>query len=149
MCVRTHAQSAPLQFPPQSTPGCRSLVCLLLERDPRHRLGAGPHDVGEVKRHAFFKNLDWQLLLQKNVKPIYRPSVKNEYDTSNFDEQFTNESVAAGSHGTDSKQPLTASHNHSDAQNAQHEDGDDEDMFDDFSFIPNVDDDDGRLGINE
>eukprot|EP01083_Nonionella_stella_P214711 773427_1 len=86
-------QQAPLQFPPQTTITCKSLISLLLERNPKYRLGAGPHDVNEIKRHPFFKNIDWIKLYEKKIKPIYKPNVKNEYDTSNFDKQFTNEPV--------------------------------------------------------
>ena len=67
-------QSAPLQFPPQITVSCRSLVSLLLERNPRRRLGSGYDDVEELKRHPFFKNINWTRLYQKKVKygmPIY------------------------------------------------------------------------------
>merc|ERR1712126_94797 len=95
-------QSAPLQFPPQITVSCRSLVSLLLERNPRRRLGSGYDDVEELKRHPFFKNINWTRLYQKKIKPTYRPAVQNELDTSNFDAQFTqqpiNGSVAVSTH---------------------------------------------------
>jgi len=64
-------------------------VSLLLDRNPRSRLGAGTEDVNELLSHDFFYSLDFKKVLAKEVKPIYRPSFeggrKNLLDTSNFD----------------------------------------------------------------
>jgi serine/threonine protein kinase len=37
----------------------RDLILNLLNRNPKKRLGAGPDDANELKRHAFFKTIDW------------------------------------------------------------------------------------------
>lgn len=39
----------------------------LLQRNPNKRLGANGAD--EVKKHPFFKNIDWDMLMRKRVKP--------------------------------------------------------------------------------
>merc|ERR1712087_5363 len=62
-------QEAPLLFPKQITLQCRSLVSLLLERNPRKRLGSGFEDVDELKRHSFFRNMNWMRLYQKKIRP--------------------------------------------------------------------------------
>ena len=35
------------------------LVLNLLNRNPKKRLGAGPDDVEEIKKYAFFNGIDW------------------------------------------------------------------------------------------
>ncbi|CAG9816195.1 unnamed protein product [Phaedon cochleariae] len=61
----------------------------LLVKDPRRRLGGGEEDARELKRHSFFKNLDWTKLAQKQIPAPFKPIIKNELDVSNFSEEFT------------------------------------------------------------
>ena len=132
-------QQAPLQFPPQSTPTCKSLISLLLERDPKYRLGSGYHDVEEIKRHSFFKNIDWILLYQKKIEPVYKPNVgKNQLDTSNFDKTFTNEPIVANSlkiNNNNNTHSLDNNNNNKDKDEPQQ-------TFDEFSFVGGIEDDD-------
>lgn len=71
-----------------STEG-RNFVKGLLNRNPRHRLGA-THDAEELKAHPFFADIDWDALTKKNVVPPFKPKLKSVLDTSNFDPEFTN-----------------------------------------------------------
>ncbi|KAF2761347.1 kinase-like protein [Pseudovirgaria hyperparasitica] len=71
-----------------STEG-RNFVKGLLNRNPRHRLGA-TRDAEELKAHPFFADIDWVALAKKNVAPPFKPKLKSEEDTSNFDPEFTN-----------------------------------------------------------
>jgi hypothetical protein len=41
----------------------------LLNRNPSRRLGAGPEGADEIKRHPFFKELDWQQARNKQLNP--------------------------------------------------------------------------------
>ncbi|RKP05470.1 kinase-like domain-containing protein, partial [Thamnocephalis sphaerospora] len=68
-----------------------SILQRLLTRDPTRRLGAGPEDALEIKRHPFFRSVDWDAMLQKKVPPPFFPEVKSRTDVSNFDEEFTRE----------------------------------------------------------
>ena len=61
----------------------------LLNRNPRHRLGA-VHDAKELKVHPFFADVNWTALLKKDVIPPFKPKLSSETDTSNFDPEFTN-----------------------------------------------------------
>ncbi|KAI8145371.1 kinase-like domain-containing protein [Fennellomyces sp. T-0311] len=63
----------------------------LLQRDPAKRLGSGEGDAAEVKAHRFFCGVDWNALLAKRVSPPFFPTIKGLLDTSNFDEEFTQE----------------------------------------------------------
>ncbi|XP_032906609.1 serine/threonine-protein kinase N2-like [Amblyraja radiata] len=63
----------------------------LLRRNPERRLGSSERDAEEVKKQPFFKEIDWEGLLAKKVKPPFVPTIKDREDVSNFDEEFTAE----------------------------------------------------------
>lgn len=67
----------------------RNFVKGLLNRNPKHRLGA-TDDAEELKRHAFFNDVDWDALSKKLITPPFKPKLKNETDVSYFDPEFTN-----------------------------------------------------------
>ncbi|KAJ5611706.1 hypothetical protein N7528_008811 [Penicillium herquei] len=71
-----------------STEG-RNFVKGLLNRNPKHRLGANG-DAAELKAHPFFHDVDWDVLCKKQVIPPFKPKLKSDLDTSNFDPEFTN-----------------------------------------------------------
>ena len=41
----------------------------LLERNPAVRLGCGRNDATDIKNHPFFKNVNWEMVLNRKVKP--------------------------------------------------------------------------------
>jgi len=48
----------------------------LLNRNPNRRLGAGPTDAEEIKKHPFFDNVDWDKVVNRQYevpKPFIRP----------------------------------------------------------------------------
>lgn len=67
----------------------RNFVKGLLNRNPSHRLGA-KGDAEELMAHPFFQDVDWNKLSQKMINPPFKPKLKGELDTSNFDPEFTN-----------------------------------------------------------
>lgn len=67
----------------------RNFVKGLLNRNPKHRLGA-TSDAEELKRHPFFNDVDWDALSKKLITPPFRPSLKSDTDVSYFDPEFTN-----------------------------------------------------------
>mmetsp|Transcript_20516 Transcript_20516/g.28667 ORF Transcript_20516/g.28667 Transcript_20516/m.28667 type:complete len:534 (-) Transcript_20516:362-1963(-) len=71
-------------FSPQS----KSILQGLLNRNPVERLGSRD-DAAAVKSHPFFKDMDWELLYQKRLRPPFRPQVGQLADTANFDPEFT------------------------------------------------------------
>lgn len=68
---------------------CQDLLARLLERDPRRRLGSGPTASEEIRNHPWFSDLNWEDVYFRRYKPRYKPNVKNEEDTSYFDDEFT------------------------------------------------------------
>jgi len=71
-----------------STEG-RNFVKGLLNRNPKHRLGAN-RDAQELMEHPFFHDVDWVALGKKNLIPPFKPKLSSNADTSNFDPEFTN-----------------------------------------------------------
>jgi len=71
-----------------STEG-RNFVKGLLNRNPKHRLGAN-RDAEELIEHPFFADIDWQALGKKNLVPPFKPKLTSMVDTSHFDPEFTN-----------------------------------------------------------
>lgn len=71
-----------------STEG-RNFVKGLLNRNPKHRLGAN-RDADELIEHPFFADVDWQALGKKNLVPPFKPKLTSLADTSHFDPEFTN-----------------------------------------------------------
>ena len=67
----------------------RNFVKGLLNRNPKHRLGA-TSDAEELKNHAFFNDIDWDALAKKLITPPFKPQLKSDTDVSYFDPEFTN-----------------------------------------------------------
>eukprot|EP01098_Paradermamoeba_levis_P004394 TRINITY_DN1891_c0_g4_i1.p1 TRINITY_DN1891_c0_g4~~TRINITY_DN1891_c0_g4_i1.p1 ORF type:complete len:452 (+),score=145.94 TRINITY_DN1891_c0_g4_i1:74-1429(+) len=81
---------AKLSFPEFVSADARNILEGLLERNPDKRLS----DAKVIKAHPFFKNLDWNKLVAKEITPPYIPPVKGKEDTSMVDPEFTSEDVA-------------------------------------------------------
>lgn len=80
---------ASLHLPRYFSPLAKSIVTGLLERKPENRLGS-KDDAAGIKSHPFFKDIDWNLLFQKKLRPPFRPVVSNlATDTANFAAEFT------------------------------------------------------------
>jgi protein-serine/threonine kinase len=95
----------------------RNFVKGLLNRNPKHRLGA-TDDAEELKRHPFFNDIDWNLLAKKLISPPFKPKLKSATDVSYFDPEFTtaldqngslNERAAALARGYAASTPLSPS----------------------------------------
>jgi serine/threonine protein kinase SCH9 len=67
----------------------RNFVKSVLNRNPKHRLGAN-HGAEELKDHPWFSDTDWDALLHKDVLPPFKPPLRLKLDSSNFDAEFTN-----------------------------------------------------------
>ena len=69
----------------------QQLLRVLFKRNPNNRLGSGSEGVENVKRHDFFKKIDWNLLFKKRVQPPFIPTTASSNDplTAAFDPDFT------------------------------------------------------------
>uniref|UniRef100_A0A8C1MM13 protein kinase C n=1 Tax=Cyprinus carpio TaxID=7962 RepID=A0A8C1MM13_CYPCA len=95
-----------------------SVMRRLLRRNPERRLGAGERDAEDVKKHLFFRNIDWDGLLAKKVKPPFVPTIQSSSDVSNFDDEFTSEAPVL----TPPREPRPLTQ-------------DEQDLFADFDYI--------------
>uniref|UniRef100_A0A8C0ECJ7 protein kinase C n=1 Tax=Bubo bubo TaxID=30461 RepID=A0A8C0ECJ7_BUBBB len=68
-----------------------SIIRKLLQKCPERRLGAGEKDAEEIKIQAFFKEIDWDALFARTLKPPFVPTLRDPTDISNFDEEFTSQ----------------------------------------------------------
>ncbi|KAJ3595502.1 hypothetical protein NHX12_004805 [Muraenolepis orangiensis] len=65
-----------------------------LNKDPKERLGCHPQTgFADIMGHPFFRNVDWELMEQKQVVPPFKPNISGEFGLDNFDAQFTNEPI--------------------------------------------------------
>ncbi|XP_012886898.1 PREDICTED: protein kinase C zeta type [Dipodomys ordii] len=65
-----------------------------LNKDPKERLGCRPQTgFSDIKSHAFFRSIDWDLLEKKQALPPFQPQITEDYGLDNFDTQFTSEPV--------------------------------------------------------
>lgn len=75
------------------SPESKQILMQLLERSPSKRLGSGERGADDIMAHPFFRNINWNDLKQKKVKPPYRPQTSGPGDIRNIDALFTNEQV--------------------------------------------------------
>jgi len=85
-------QHGVLRFPPFLSDNCKNIIIGFLNRDPKKRLG-WQNDVDDVKSHPFFKEISFEKLYKKEIASKYKPELKSEEDSSNFDKEFTSEPV--------------------------------------------------------
>lgn len=86
-CRRILKTNPPI--PEGLSPEVADLIAKLLVKEPRKRLGGGEQDALELKKHPFFRGLDWAALAEKRVPAPFVPRIAGELDVSNFSEEFT------------------------------------------------------------
>ena len=78
----------------------KSLLISLLNRNPNKRLGAGPTDAEEIKKHPFFEHVDWDAVYRRKVhvpKPFIRDIRPQDFSQSVFvDTPAENENIIPG-----------------------------------------------------
>eukprot|EP01017_Pseudomicrothorax_dubius_P004553 TRINITY_DN10942_c0_g10_i1.p1 TRINITY_DN10942_c0_g10~~TRINITY_DN10942_c0_g10_i1.p1 ORF type:complete len:393 (-),score=52.20 TRINITY_DN10942_c0_g10_i1:32-1210(-) len=89
--VFTQIISGKVFFPPSMSDEAIELIASLMRRVPQERLGYGSMD--QVKKHRFFRKVDWTAMLSKKVKPPFVPRLDSNDDVRNFDPTCTNEAL--------------------------------------------------------
>lgn len=77
-----------LYIPEFAGPTITDLLVKLLVRDPTKRLGTG--GTNDIKNHPFFRCVDWNALMKKQIPPPFKPNVKSPSDISNVAPEFRN-----------------------------------------------------------
>ncbi|KAK9458147.1 kinase-like domain-containing protein [Dipodascopsis uninucleata] len=82
-----------LSLPYYLSPDAKDFLTRLLRKEPKKRLGGKlPHDIQIIKKHRFFRKLDWKRLEARDsdlIPPIV-PIITDPILAENFSEEFTN-----------------------------------------------------------
>jgi tRNA A-37 threonylcarbamoyl transferase component Bud32 len=70
----------------------RDVITKLLEKNVEDRLSSH-FGIEELKNHPFFKSIDFDALLRKEIEAPFLPRINDKTDVQNFDEVFTNEKL--------------------------------------------------------
>ena len=81
----------PVRLPDHLSEPAKDILAKLLEKEPLRRLGGDTGDGKTVMSHEFFAPIDFNKLYHKEIPAPFVPDIKNEEDTSYFDEMFTQE----------------------------------------------------------
>jgi serum/glucocorticoid-regulated kinase 2 len=82
-----------LTFPSGINLRTKEFVTALLQKQPSKRLGSGQLGTKELCNHSYFRELDFDILERKKYSAPWKPEIKNELDTSNFDDYPFDKSV--------------------------------------------------------
>ena len=84
-----------LQLPYYLSPDAKDLLARLLRKEPSKRLGWNPaNDVQTIKKHRFFRKLDWKALERRETTPPIAPIITDPALAENFSTSFTNLAVS-------------------------------------------------------
>jgi len=67
----------------------KDLLTRLLRKDPVKRLGAQQKDMMTIKKHRFFRKIDWMALARREVEPPIQPLITDPELAENFSNDFT------------------------------------------------------------
>ncbi|XP_053673599.1 cAMP-dependent protein kinase catalytic subunit alpha-like [Anopheles nili] len=76
---------AKYKFPKTFPPDLSDLVAHLLQTDLSRRYGNLRNGVCDIKRHVWFKSINWYALLNRELTPPYIPRLQGPGDTTLFD----------------------------------------------------------------
>lgn len=81
-------QNDPLVFPskPVLTDELKSILRGFLQKDPTKRLGT---NISDILEHPYFRGIDWDLLLKKQITPPWKPKLASPLDVEYVDTEFT------------------------------------------------------------
>ncbi|KAI9501277.1 kinase-like domain-containing protein, partial [Coemansia spiralis] len=84
-----------INYPPYITPDAKDLVIRLLRKNPSQRLGYGVSGVRDIKKHRFFRKVNWEKLEKhhESYTPPIVPQVSGDADVSNFASEFTSQQL--------------------------------------------------------
>lgn len=78
--------SGKTEWPRHMDAVAKDLVKKLLVLDRTKRIGNQKNGTDDIKKHRWFKHLDWDEVFARKLRPPIVPRIAFEGDTSNFDE---------------------------------------------------------------
>ncbi|KAI9724360.1 MAG: hypothetical protein M1812_000428 [Candelaria pacifica] len=71
-------------------PDAKDLLTRFLRKEPHKRLGANmPKDMDAIKKHRFFRKIDWKALEKRELEPPIKPLITDPELAENFAKEFT------------------------------------------------------------
>ncbi|KAI9737114.1 MAG: serine/threonine protein kinase psk1 [Cirrosporium novae-zelandiae] len=84
-----------LSLPYFLSPDAKDLLTRLLRKDPSKRLGGNmPKDMTTIKKHRFFRKINWAKLAKRQLDPPIRPLITDPELAENFATEFTDLSLS-------------------------------------------------------
>lgn len=77
-----------ITFGPHFSDECKDLILKFLRPNPQLRLGALKNGARDVKAHPWFKDIDWDALIEKRLDAPWTPNVKDAKDLGNFTDEY-------------------------------------------------------------
>ena len=74
-----------IDFPRVFDVKAKDLIKKLLTQDRTKRFGCLKNGAEDIKKHKWYKAVDWDQMYNKELAPPFLPSVKSADDTSMFD----------------------------------------------------------------
>ncbi|KHN83566.1 Protein kinase C-like 1B [Toxocara canis] len=70
-----------------------NILKAFMTKNALKRLGCVQSQGGEdaIRAHPFFRDIDWEALEARRVKPPFKPKIRSKRDVNNFDADFTKE----------------------------------------------------------
>ena len=76
-------------------PDAKDLLTRLLRKEPKKRLGANmPKDLEIIKKHRFFRKIDWKALEKRELEPPIKPLITDPELAENFSPEFTDLAIS-------------------------------------------------------
>lgn len=91
--LQTQILTSKPKFPKFISTDAQSLIKALLTKDPAKRLGSGPQGSEAIKKHSFFKSINWTKLEKGEIKSPFKPKIHSSDSTENFDKIWTDQPV--------------------------------------------------------
>ncbi|RKF76727.1 Serine/threonine-protein kinase psk1 [Golovinomyces cichoracearum] len=79
-----------IKMPHFLSPDAKDLITRLLRKEPAKRLGTNmPKDMQTIRKHRFFRKINWELLSRREIEPPIRPLITDPELAENFASEFT------------------------------------------------------------
>ncbi|KAF9145013.1 serine/threonine protein kinase psk1 [Mortierella sp. GBA39] len=78
-----------LNLPYYMSSDAKDLLTKFLKRTPSARLGFGPKGIENIKKHRFFRKINWKLLALRELEPPIVPFLSDPESVENFNTEFT------------------------------------------------------------
>lgn len=118
-------------------PDAKDLLTRLLRKDPAKRLGYHmPKDLQTIKKHRFFRKIDWAALERRELSPPIQPIVTDPALAENFSSEFTHLPLSPTlANGFDDAYPGCAPSRSGHARGLSTGQAGEGDLFGGFSFV--------------